>query len=362
VPVVLPLAAAAGLALRPLLRSLPPRVRVAVALSGLLYVAAATGLEIVAGLVVERAPAPGVALARLVALREALEMGALLVFIRAVMAHAARLAPGGLLINLAGAGRGLFLWPVRALAVLLAPLPAIALLYALSLLLAQSNGGPLPPGLAQRFRLSVELNVGTAYNGALLLLAALLLAALAALARGQGGRFALAWGVLSAGFAYLVVDEWISIHEHLHSATELFMPATGAFTFGWVVFGLPIVLLAAAASVPLLRRLPARARRRLLLSGFVFVSGAVGFEMLSALTLELRLGGLTGHWVTAGIEELLEMAGVALFIYALLDYAALTYGQVQLIVAPGAPVGASGRFPAHALHRVLRLLHRSRVL
>jgi hypothetical protein len=83
------------------------------------------------------------------------------------------------------------------------------------------------------------------------------------------------------------------------------------------VAAVPLVVV---AFVPFLRRLPSSTRHRLLGAGLLFVTGAMGFEMLSAL-FALDAASLP-YVLVATAEEMLEMLGVAVLVYALLVYLA----------------------------------------
>jgi hypothetical protein len=66
--------------------------------------------------------------------------------------------------------------------------------------------------------------------------------------------------------------------------------------------------------------LPARTRRLFLAAGAIFVAGAIGVEAVSGMQASLHgEQNLTYHLVIT-VEELLEMTGIVIFIYALLDY------------------------------------------
>jgi hypothetical protein len=74
-----------------------------------------------------------------------------------------------------------------------------------------------------------------------------------------------------------------------------------------------------AALIPFLFRLPARFRLLFIVSGAVYVGGGIGVEIVSQLYADA-----SGKWdpiyaALATLEETLEMLGVALLIYALLQ-------------------------------------------
>jgi hypothetical protein len=131
-------------------------------------------------------------------------------------------------------------------------------------------------------------------------------------ARGAGP---VRWLVLGGAFAFISMDELIQIHE---TASDWF-DTGGVLYFGWIIPAGALVAALGLWYLPFLRALPARTRRRFIVAGVTFVSGA--------LLMELPLGYWTeragaDNLVYAGIdwlEETLELVGVNLFLLALLD-------------------------------------------
>jgi len=161
--------------------------------------------------------------------------------------------------------------------------------------------------------LSYEGNLPTWYSATLLALCGAVLTIVAAAAQSDRWR----WWLLAAGFFYISLDETVGIHE---AVDAMFENTTGIFYFGWVLPAAVIVLILAIIYAPFVRRLPPASRRRFVLAGVVYVTGA--------LILELPLGLWTEH---AGndnlvysaidlVEESLEMIGASLFLAALVDH------------------------------------------
>lgn len=139
------------------------------------------------------------------------------------------------------------------------------------------------------------------------------------------------WRFLAFIFVFLAVDEFVSIHEYLITPMQAVAEAldlrSGYLYFAWFIPYSAALIVAAAVLIPFFFRLPVRTRGYFLFAGIIFVSGAVGMEMI---------GG--NYWVSQGwsidmgedvnlqyamivtIEELLEMIGIVLFIQGLADY------------------------------------------
>lgn len=136
----------------------------------------------------------------------------------------------------------------------------------------------------------------------------------------------LAWLALAVIFAFLSADEWFSFHEHLGALVPHNIEAgSGVLFFAWIVpYGIATLVIG-AIFLPWLFRLDARTRNRILVAGFVYVSGAVGFEMLggeyySSLPqgVDFADGTPIGD-LLATVEETLEFTGTVLFLMVLFE-------------------------------------------
>jgi hypothetical protein len=120
------------------------------------------------------------------------------------------------------------------------------------------------------------------------------------------------------------------IHEQFNTVGILFQRMgwtnvyTGAWHWPWVISGCAVVIILAVAFQRFIRSLPGRTMVLFIASGALFFGGAIGFEMLGSLSLEMVEAGKAvafRPWLLAHIEETLEMSGIALLIYSILDYA-----------------------------------------
>ena len=129
------------------------------------------------------------------------------------------------------------------------------------------------------------------------------------------------WRLLSLLFFGLSLDEAAAIHERLNVLSNLggTLGAQGIFYNAWVLAVFPPLAVLAILYARFLLRLPTQVRTLFLFSGFLYVGGAVGMEMVGSLA-----GSLSGWNVLYGLlavgEELLELLGISLFIYTLLVY------------------------------------------
>ena len=136
-------------------------------------------------------------------------------------------------------------------------------------------------------------------------------------ARNKGSRH---WLFLSLVFLFLSVDENIQIHEPLGRAVKGVFP-TGVSDYILWAWVLPYALLflgVAAYLSKFVLSLPKRTRNLFILSGLLYVAGAIGLDVLQGQFHS----SMTYNRIFYTIEELMEMMGAILFIHALLQYLA----------------------------------------
>ncbi len=189
-------------------------------------------------------------------------------------------------------------------------------------------------GIGPFFDLDAEANLPTLYSTLTLLLAAAILAGLASLARDDRSRRPY-WAGLAAIFALLAADEATQLHELVGGLIETRIVTTGFFYYSWIVpYGAMLLGLFLLYGRFLLR-LPLRIRLMIVGAGLAYATGVLGLEALAARHDELHGQDNRTFTILATIEEILEMGGIALFIYALLSHAEREHGGLEIRV--GAP-------------------------
>jgi hypothetical protein len=194
-------------------------------------------------------------------------------------------------------------------------------------------------GFIRSFDLDQEGNLATWFSVALLFVNAMLLAVIAGVRRGERGRRA--WTGLALLVLAMSAEEAASLHEMTVLPLRHLLHAGGLLYYTWVVPGALFVLCVAAVYLPFLARLPSRTRNLFILSGFVYVSGALGFEMISGRYASLHGDNNLTYKLLAHVEESLEMAGLVVLMYALLDYTGRHVGPVTFRVAGATAVRAA---------------------
>jgi len=132
------------------------------------------------------------------------------------------------------------------------------------------------------------------------------------------------WLFLSILFLILSTDESVSIHEnfgHLYNylAQNNIIPDIFE-THGWLVFGIPFVVIFGLGMIPFLKLLPRATRYYFIFAGAVFVIGAVGFEYLGDVMLSTGFVESKADFIYLMrriFEEGFEMYGIAIFNCAL---------------------------------------------
>ncbi|MEX0738805.1 MAG: hypothetical protein WD071_05645 [Pseudohongiella sp.] len=168
----------------------------------------------------------------------------------------------------------------------------------------------IPWVIRQLFDVDEENNIPTWFSSANLMLTAALTLVLAIDKWQHNDRWRMHWMLLGWGFLLLSLDEMAGLHESLNSVTEA----------SWAIYALPLVLVLAIVFFRFLYFLSARTASLFILSGLVFLGGAVGVELYTEPYLYNDELNTLAYNLWTPVEEGMEMFGVILFQYALLDY------------------------------------------
>lgn len=171
------------------------------------------------------------------------------------------------------------------------------------------------------FDLDLEASITTWFSSAQLLLCAILLGLIAQLKQTTRDRYRFHWAVLSAVFVIFSIDETAGFHERLIEPLRAALNTRGVLYFAWVIPAGFFVLAMLLLYRKFLLHLPANTRLLFLVAGGTYLMGAIGMEMLGAPLWEAAAGGdsLIKDLIIIA-EEILELIGIQIFIYALLGY------------------------------------------
>lgn len=208
-------------------------------------------------------------------------------------------------------------------------------------------------GFVRMFDLNGEWNFPAVFSAGLLLLCSLLIWVIATAMSGGRASYQRHWQVMAGIFLFLAADELMALHDRLQAPLASFFHLSGFWYAGWTIpygIGLLIFLFAYRKFV---FHLPRRYFTLFVVAGAVYVIGAIGFESLGAEYL-YSIGGLSVTdrgvvWVLLyTVEEVLEMAGLIVFVYALSSYICTETGGLRVaLVASRAEAGAQHAVRPH---------------
>ena len=187
-------------------------------------------------------------------------------------------------------------------------------------------------GLVDLFDFDIEGNFPTFYSAVALLLATALLALTTHANWNKAGGNRYYWLLLTCLFLFLTFDEATAIHETIGGYFENFMDASGFLYFMWVVpYGVAVAVIG-ALFLRFVLALPAQTRNRFIAAGIIFLSGAIGLEVFGAREADLNGVETITYCVLYTFEELFEMLGIVLFIYALATHLTDEFGPVSIVL------------------------------
>ncbi|HQK69365.1 MAG TPA: hypothetical protein PLL94_14590 [Bacteroidales bacterium] len=190
-------------------------------------------------------------------------------------------------------------------------------------------------GIITLFDLAAEGNLPTYYSSVLLLIAALLLFVVTLMERTIKSRYVPYWAFLTIGFIYLSMDEMLMLHEgisrFIRAVTDY--SGEGVLKSPWVILGTITVTVILLVFIKFITHLDQKTRYLFLIAGALYVGGAIGFEIIENLYADAYGQDLV-YSMLQNLEEGMEMAGIIVFIYALLNYMGSNYGLLNLLFQP----------------------------
>ena len=197
------------------------------------------------------------------------------------------------------------------------------------------------------FTLDGEHNIPALFSTALLIAASGLLGLIAMLARRERSPDTIKWVVLAAGFALMGLDESMSFHERLIDPMRSMLGGQhlGIFFFAWVVPAMILALALGAYFLPFVLRLPRASAFAFVISAAIYLGGALGVELVEGWWREGHGHRNAMYHALVSLEEGMEMAGVILFIRALLSHLGSCFGALQFEIS-GAPATIDVQAPA----------------
>lgn len=139
------------------------------------------------------------------------------------------------------------------------------------------------------------------------------------------------WLILALVFLFLSSDEALSIHEKIAVFINHFWHFSGWFFYSWIIPWFILTVVGFISFIPWLRAIPGRIRWQMIIAAVVFVTGAVILESAGSKLFTLGFGKESWPYrVETNFEEGMELAGLVLFIDALLRYQVATASRLVL--------------------------------
>ena len=177
------------------------------------------------------------------------------------------------------------------------------------------------------FDLDEEESLGTWFSTLILFFAGLFSLFHARYSEPRQNRWHFCWWLLGIGFCVLSLDEVAGFHEFVNTVVE--------YTH-WTTFGAVLVVALGFVFLPFILSLPSRTRLLFLIAGAIYVGGAIGVEWATLWHEEHGLLDTLAYNLWNALEEFMEMAGIILYIYAILAHIRDTREGVgmQLVFGP----------------------------
>jgi hypothetical protein len=193
-----------------------------------------------------------------------------------------------------------------------------------AILAALSIGQHLYPGNdvpIDRINLDSEISIPTWFQSTLLLLAGALTALIAVIRSRASPSYVRHWIVAAVALILMSGDEMLALHEMLIDPMRALLDVGGGLIyFAWIVPGAVVAVAFAATYLRFLAHLPERIRKLFVTAGVLYLMGVLGMEALDGAYASSQGSDTLGYMLLTDLEEVFEMAGLLVLVYALLSY------------------------------------------
>ncbi len=189
-------------------------------------------------------------------------------------------------------------------------------------------------GFVPKSYVGKETTIPTYFSSLLFLASSVLLAVIAKLKITERDRFGVHWAVISALFLCLSLDDSCGLHELAITPMQRGLGTSGLFYFAWVIPALLIVAVLVVLFFKFVAHLPRRTRYLVVTAAAFCLGGGIGFEMIGGRYVQRHSAYDPTYLILVHVEELLEMIGLSVFIFALLEYIAKTTRKVVFQFEP----------------------------
>lgn len=185
-------------------------------------------------------------------------------------------------------------------------------------------------GLSEKLDFVQESSLPNFFAASALLATAAVAATIARVSSTRTSKLTACWSMATAVLVFLAFDEGAGIHDLLAVPVQRALNSDGVLFIGWVAPYAVLTLAVAYKLLPLARALSPGVRNQLVAAAGLYVSAAIGVEMMEAVLMDRSTQGGLGSvdfsavnhapamMLMVTIEETAEMIGVALALRALL--------------------------------------------
>lgn len=160
------------------------------------------------------------------------------------------------------------------------------------------------------------------------------------------------WAIITGVFWFLACDEWIMIHDSLTEGIRDTLNTSGILYFAWVIPYAALVLIFGLVMLRFLIKLPQLPRLQLIAAGAIFVSGAIGFELINGVIKGAIGADSVLYAFSTTIEELMEFAGLGIALHAIMMHARFTVPSLvsSILSRPRASIAIFSLFLIDSLY------------
>lgn len=177
------------------------------------------------------------------------------------------------------------------------------------------------------FNLNLEANVPSWYSAFLMIIISGLSFFIAKIKTSSEKKYFL---FLSIIFLFMSLDEISSIHEIMNKPVRNLLNLGSVFYWAWIVPGLIFLIIFGLTFRQFFKLIGKRFSKLFVSSGVIYIMGVIGFEMLGGWLYSNKLGNSYYYIFEVVVEESLEMVGLWLFIYALIEYLKSFVDEVRI--------------------------------
>jgi len=165
------------------------------------------------------------------------------------------------------------------------------------------------------FDFDMEYNLPTLFSSFILLISAILFYIISKLINDD-----IHWKILSILFIFMSIDESLQIHEYIGGIVRYYLKDFNYIYYLWVLPYTFIIIFISLFFIKFFIHLKKEYRNKILISFFLFLLGAVGFDILGGYEASLHGTRTITYSFLYTIEESLEMLSIIYLIRTLLKY------------------------------------------